>query len=266
MLIKGKTGKVALSSELPANEAFLASLCNAIETHNAKKGKSPSTSYAPSGLNCIRSMYYRRRGTPMDVEPFSYGDIGAADTGTRRHEAIQAVLEYMNTTGGRFLYIDVARYVEEKQKRGKCLQLVVTGKHGAETELWDKERNVKFRCDGIIYDTLDKKFYLFEFKNQISFKAAGKQEVDAAHYCQVICYCMELDLNEAFVTYENRDDCTLYVPQVFQVSEYDKQMIRNKIDECEDMAKHGNVPAKPSNLAPSDCRYCKYKSTCKADS
>lgn len=201
----------------------------------------------------------------MDVDPMSYGDISAADTGTRRHEAIQEVLQYMTKQGGRFLYIDVARYVEERQRRGKCLQLVITGTHGAETELWDKQRDVKFRCDGIIYDTKDKEFYLFEFKNQISFKAAGKQCVDKAHYCQIACYCMELELNKAFVTYENRDDCTLYVPEIFVVSDYDKQMIQDKIDECENMAKHGIVPDKPSNLSPSDCRYCRYKSTCKSD-
>lgn len=264
MLIKGNTGTVNVK-EVPPNQAFLASLCNAIEEMDMKCGKKPSTSYTPSGMNCIRNMWYKRRGVVMDKEPMLYSDISAADTGTRRHEAIQEVLQYMTDNNSRFLYIDVETYVKKRQEQGRCLQLVVTGKQGAETSLWDRDRNVKFRCDGIIYDKLTKQFYLFEFKNQISFKAAGKQCVDKAHHCQVICYCMELDLEQAFVTYENRDELTLYVPEIFKVSEYDKQMIKDKLDECEYKARHGIVPARPTNLSASDCRYCRYKSQCKQD-
>lgn len=264
MLISKKSQE-RLDKPLPVNKIFEAALKTGIEEHSLTSGRAPSKSYSPSGLNCIRSMYYKRVKMPPDKDPKSYGDIGGADTGTRRHEAIQEVLLWMNSHNNRFVYVDVETYVKKRQEQGRCLQLVIQGKFGAEVQLWDKERDVKFRCDGIIYDRVDKRFYLFEFKNQISFKAAGKQSVDAAHHCQVTAYCYELDLDAALVTYENRDTLELYVPEVYEVSEYDKQCLLNKIDKCEGFVKSVTVPARPTNLSPSDCRFCNYRKTCKAD-
>lgn len=265
MLLRGHIGQVKSKPDLSINEIFQAALTTGIEEMYRSKKRKPSKYYTPSGMNCIRSMYYKRRQVPMDKDDTSYGDIGGADTGTRRHEAIQEVLIWMTNQHGRFTYVDVDTYVKEKQKRGKCLNLVVQDHVGAEVALWDKDRDVKFRCDGILYDRVEKEFYLFEFKNQISFKAAGKQAVDKAHYSQVTMYCAELDLNKALVTYENRDTLQLYVPEVFEVTDYDKQVMLNRIDECENYAKLGKVPDRPSNLSPIDCRYCNYKKTCKID-
>lgn len=268
MLLKGKVGPVNLSkqAELPVNALFLAVLTTSIEDMSVSSSRKPSTNYSPSGLNCIRQMYYKRVCTPPDKEPCSYMDVGMSDTGTRRHEAIQQVLLWMNTQNKRFVYIDVATYIQEKQKRGKCLNIVVQGTFGAETALYDKERKVAFRCDGIIYDTVGKKFYLFEFKNQISFKAAGKQSVDSVHHNQVVTYCALLDLDSAFVVYENRDTCELYCPEVYEVSEYDKQQVLNKIDTCESYVKKGQPPAVPSDSVSSgSCKWCIYKRTCAAD-
>ena len=252
------------SSCPPINEIFLANVCNGIEDKSRKSGI-PSDYYTPSGMGCIRSMYYKRRKVVPDNSDIAYADISCADTGTRRHEAIQDVLIWMTEHNNRFMYIDVDNYVKQKQKRGKCIDLVVLGKSGAETSLLDKKRNIKFRCDGIIYDKIDKLFYLFEFKNQISFKASGKKEVDPAHYCQVNCYCAELDLDKALVTYENRDTGELYCPEVFKVSEYDKKLIMDKVDKCESFASKGTVPKRPTGLAAITCRYCDYKKTCKHD-
>ena len=252
------------NSDMPANVLFLNELTSGIESKRASS-KPPSIAYSPSGLNCIRAMYYKRRGNVPDKDNTVYSDIGMADTGTGRHEDIQNVLIWMTEHGSRFKYIDVARYVEEKQKRGKCLQLVVTGTFGAETALWDKDRDIRFRCDGIIYDKVTKIFYLFEFKNQISNNAAGKVAVDMKHHCQVDCYCAELDLRYALVTYENRDTCQLYVPEIYEATDYAKLSIMKKIDDCEYMAKHGIVPERPNNLSPSDCRWCRYKSYCRND-
>ena len=265
MLISRKSKRVGAEESLPVNKIFEAALKTAIEDKDLEGARKPSRCYTPSGLNCIRNMYYKRMQTPMDKEPKSYGDVGGADTGTRRHEAIQEVLMWMTTKHNRFLYVDVETYVKKRQQQGRCLQLVIQGKFGAEVQLWDRQRDVKFRCDGIIYDTLEKQFYLFEFKNQISFKAVGKHAVDKAHYCQVVTYCAELDLDAALVTYENRDTLELYVPEIYKVTAYDKQCLMNKIDSCENYVKHLTVPAVPQDLAPGDCRYCNYRKTCKAD-
>lgn len=265
MLISNHKKQAGANQSLPVNKIFEAALKTAIEDRDLECAKKPSKCYTPSGLNCIRNMYYKRTQTPMDKDPKSYGDIGGADTGTRRHEAIQEVLIWMTKHHNRFLYVDVETYVKKRQEQGRCLQLVIQDKFGAEVQLWDRDRDVKFRCDGIIYDRQEKQFYLFEFKNQISFKAAGKQSVDKAHYCQVVTYCAELDLDAALVTYENRDTLELYVPEIYKVSAYDKQCLMNKIDECEHLVKFATVPAIPDNLSPSDCRFCNYRKTCKAD-
>lgn len=265
MLLNGNVGRVSDKPDLPINEVFRASLSIGIEDMYKDTKRKPSKYYTPSGMNCIRQMYYKRRQVPMDKDDTDYTGIGGADTGTRRHEAIQEALIWMTNHKSRFLYVDVDTYIQKKQERGKCLNIVVQDHVGAEVSLWDKDRDVKFRCDGIIYDKVTKDFFLFEFKNQISFKASGKQSVDKAHHAQVTMYCAELDLNKALVTYENRDTLQLYVPEVFEVTEYDKQLMLNKIDACEEYCKRGEVPKRPDNLSPSDCRYCNYKKTCKMD-
>lgn len=267
MLLKGKVGKVgSANSDLPINEQFLACLKVAIEDQRLNT-KLPSKSYSPSQMNCIRSMYYKRIGVIPDNQTTVYTDVGMADTGTRRHEAIQEALEFMNSSSKcRFVYVDVAKYVEKKQAKGKCTDLVITGKVGAETKLYDSVHHVNFRCDGIILDKVTSHFYLFEFKNQISFKAAGKRAVDLAHHIQVTAYCTLLDLADALVVYENRDNCELFCPEVYHVSEYDKAMLLDRIETCEQHVRSGSVPKLPDSFNTTMCKWCPYKFTCRKDS
>lgn len=265
MLIKGNPGKAVNSAyNLPPNQVFLAELIVAIESSAVKHGAG-SSFYSPSSMQCIRQMYYKRTGEPRDASPVNYGDVGCAATGTARHEHIQDALIYLSKGSSRFKYIDVAEYVNHKQRVGKCTQLILGPKLGAEQQLIDEKRHIRFQCDGIIYDIQDKEFYLFEFKNQISFKALNKQSVDVAHHNQVAIYCAELDLNKALVTYEDRNSCTLYVPEVFEVTDYEKARIYEKVDSCENMVKQAIIPARPDDLSSATCRYCNYKSKCKAD-
>ena len=267
MLLKGKLGKVGSNpSSLPIEQVFLASVKIAIEEQN-KKRKPPSKFYSPSAMNCMRQMYYKRIGVIPDEEDTPYSNVSMADTGTRRHEAIQEALEFMTKDSqSRFCYVDVSEYVKRKQSHGKCLDLVILGKQGAETMLLHKRLGINFRCDGIIVDKQEKKFYLFEFKNQISFKASGKQTVDKQHLSQVITYCALLDLNDAFVVYENRDTCELYCPQTLHVSEYDKQTLIGRVNQCESFVVNKQVPTPDYNIvSASDCNYCRYKSTCRKD-
>ena len=253
------------TASLPINYEFLNYLKTYIEEYRTHSSHIPSIYYSPSSLNCIRQMYYKRTGTNVDIIEDNYSSIGMADTGTRRHEAIQDVLVYMNSKHSRFLYIDVDRFISERQKRGKCLTLQVKGKCGAETAVFDTKRNVSFRVDGIIYDIRNKQFYLFEFKNQISFKASKKSEVDQAHKNQVHCYCALLELDKALVVYENRDNCELYCPEVLEVTDYEKLSILNLLDKCESFVNENKVPPVPEDVSNITCNYCNYKSTCRQD-
>ena len=184
-----------------------------------------------------------------------------ADTGTRRHEAIQEVLESMKELGYDWEYYPVDKYVKQKQSEGKCLSLQIKGQVGAETHLFDTTLLTSFRCDGIIRRLSTNEYYLFEFKNQVSFKARDKKDVDEAHHNQVICYCTSLDLDNAFVLYENRDTCELECPVVFEVTEEMKQGLVSRIMECEGYVERMIAPPKPDDL--SVCKWCKYKGICR---
>lgn len=248
------------NSELPENKRFLNDVMTAIERYAEMTSRKPSVWYKPSSLNCMRNMYFTRISAPTDPSRGEYNSIGMADTGTRRHEAIQEVLIAMKDMGYDWEYVDVEQYVKDKQAQGKCTSLKVKGTVGAETHLFDEVLKISFRCDGIIRNTVTNEYYLFEFKNQTSFKYRDKKAVDDAHKNQVVCYCTALDLDKAFVLYENRDVCTLECPEIFEVTKEMKQDIVDRLMTCEQYVEHLEVPPKPDNTKP--CRWCNYKGIC----
>lgn len=233
----------------------------AIEKYDKERSHKPSEWYKPSSLNCLRQMYFMRTKAEVDDTFTEYNSIGMADTGSRRHVAIQTVLEHMEDMQYDWRYIDVAEYIEEKHKAGKCQSLSVVGKSGAETKLFDDVWKLMFLCDGIIQRISTGEYYLFEFKNQISFKAAGKESVDKEHFNQVTAYCAELDLTKAFVLYENRDNCNLECPELFEVTEDMKQSFYNRLLECEGYVERLIIPPKPEDT--KKCKWCKYKTVCR---
>lgn len=247
--------------EQPINKAFLTDLMSAIEMNDMRGNRKSSQTYKPSSLVCMRQMYYMRSGEPADESRTEYQMIGMADTGSRRHEAIQDVLEKMEKLGYDWRYVNVAEYIANKHAEGKLLNIDVVGQRGAETKLFDKVLNISFMCDGIVQRVSTGKYYLFEFKNQTSFKYSGKEKVDEAHVDQVTCYCMSLDLSEALVTYENRDVCMLECPEVFLVTEEMKQACVSKILECEGYVERMIPP--PMHPTTKPCRWCQYQTACK---
>lgn len=243
------------------NEIFLSDVTTAIERYDKLCSRKPSQYYKPSSLNCLRQMYFTRIGENIDDTITPYSSIGMADTGSRRHEAIQQVLSCMKGMGYNWEYVDVADYVDMKHEDGKCLNIKVEGKRGAETKLFDEVYQISFLCDGIIKKLSTNEYYLFEFKNQVSFKLKDKNKVDDAHINQVTAYCAELDLDKALVLYENRDTCILKCPEIFEVTPQMKQKFYSKILECEDYVEHLKVP--PKNNDETVCKWCKYKLACR---
>ena len=125
-------------------------------------------------------------------------------------------------------------------------------------------------CDGIVRRISTGTDYLFEFKNQISFKyghddkdpsAVTKNHVDSAHEDQVCTYCMCLDLEDALVLYENRDNCSLECPEVYHVTQEMKQARVDKILECDSYVELQVPP--PMHVDTKPCRWCQYKTACK---
>ena len=199
-------------------------------------------------------------GAEIDTAKTDYLGIGMADTGTRRHVAIQDNLLQLRELGYDWEYIDVESYIEEKQAGGECLDIVVVGKAGAETRLRNTKLNMNFMCDGILRQLSTGKYYLFEFKNQISFKFNGKRDVDTEHKPQAALYCLNLDIDDVLFLYESRDTCELNC-FLYHVTEQDKQEQLNKIMECEKYVSNLIPPPKHFNEKP--CRWCRYKNMCK---
>lgn len=251
-----------LVGEKEPNKEFELALQRGILQRNAEGGHTPSLFYTPSSLVCSRQMYYRRTGAVQEADDASYNAINMADTGTRRHEGIQEVLLFM-TDRSDWTYVNVADYVKEKGLD----YLEVVGQHGAETHLRDNTMGLSFMVDGLLLHKPTNKYYLFEFKNVVSFKfekvvKTGKILPD--HHNQVTIYCRELQLDNAFVVYENRNTCELCVPQCYAVSDKDKAVLVDLITSTEECVRAGRVPDKyEGKLNP--CKYCRYKKECSRD-
>lgn len=249
------------NNNLPEYKKFQLDVMSAIERYDILHKRKGSRYYKPSSLHCMRNMYFTRMGAEQDTTPTEYNSIGMADTGTRRHEAIQEVLLSMKDMGYDWEYYPVSKYVEQKQKFGKCLSIEIKGTVGAETHLIDKTLNTSFRCDGIMRKISTNEYYLLEFKNVISFKFAQvDNEPLAEHIKQVTCYCTSLDLDKAFVLYENRDNCELECP-IIEITQDMKNNLVSYINECEGYVERLIAP--PKDLNTKHCRWCKYKTICK---
>ncbi len=250
--------------ELPPNKRFLADVMSCIERCEVKNRGAGSNWYKPSSMHCMRNMYFTRTKAPRDETPVEYNVTGMADTGTDRHERIQSALLKLKELGYDWEYYPVDKYVKMKQEQGKCKSLIVKGQQGAETHLIDTVLNLSFRCDGIIRRISSNEFYLFEFKNVISFKYGQVEDhCLEQHHNQVICYCTALDLNKAFVMYENRDNCSLEVPEVFEVTQNMKNWLVGYIEECEGYVERMITPPKTDDS--KNCRWCPYKTVCKKE-
>lgn len=267
-----KLGKLVTASvkKQPLNKAFLTDVMSAIEVLDRKGRRMPSRTYKPSSMVCMRQMYYMVTGEKPDESRTDYASVGMADTGTRRHVAIQEAVAAMAELGYEWKYLDVEEYLREKWAVGKCLDIQVVGKRGVETQLRHKTLNISFMCDGIVRYLPSGEDFLFEFKNQISFKyghddkqpgAVAKSHVDEAHEDQVCTYCMALDLNRALVLYENRDNCNLECPEVFEVTAEMKQARVDKILECDSYVERQVPP--PMHCDKKPCRWCQYQTACK---
>ena len=244
---------------VPVEQQFLDDLKRSIELDDMKNARKPSMTYSPSGMGCIRAMYYKRTGVGPASDS-SYTMVGICESGTDRHERIQNAISRMKDNGFDCEYIDVADYVKS---RGLDLYLDIVDKCGNETKLYDKIRNVSFLCDGII--KYQGRYYIVEFKTESSFKWKDRNCVDPKHYNQAITYSMELQLDSVIFIYINRDIVD-YKAYLFSVSESDRERIRDLIDTCENYVINKELPPMPEDASDKKCAYCAYREMCKRNS
>ena len=247
----------------PVEQLFLQDLKRSIELQNAKEGRTPSQTYKPSSMNCIRNMYYQVTGAEQDKTGTSYSFIGICNSGTDTHERIQQSVLDMQSNGIDCEYVNVADYV--KQRELDYLQIKKKPnfkKKEFETKLFHKKLNMSFLCDGIV--RYKDKYYILEIKTETSNKWYGREGVDPGHYNQGTAYSIAFGIDDVIFLYINRDMCDIK-SFMFTPTNDMKQELIGKITECDGYVKRLIAPPKPTDVARKTCDYCAYKTQCRKD-
>jgi len=241
--------------ELPVEQCFLADLKRSIEADDLKNRRKPSQSYKPSGMNCIRSMYFQMIGADVDDVPAGYSLIGICNSGTDTHIRIQNYVAGMKENGFDCEYIDAAEFVEQ---RG-LTDLEVIEKCGPETKFNHKTLKMHFLTDGII--RYKGKYYILEIKTEISGKWNSRKGVDPKHYKQATAYSVSFKLDGVIFLYISRDTLDMKA-FMFEPTDEMKNDFVGLIDTCEHYVAKKECPPKPEDISERICRYCGYKNLC----
>ena len=234
----------------------------------------PSIYYKPSSLVCIRQMYFTRKGVEPEKENKTASGIGILESGTDRHDRIQHVLDAMKNLGMEFEYIDVETYVKEHN----LADIEIIEKKGMETKCFNKRYNMSFLTDGIIKYIPENKYFIFEFKTEISQKFQTREHEEVIHQSQAACYALNFGIPDTLFVYEDRNFCN-HKAFHYYVTEDDKKFkVTDKIEKVEQYLKEDKVLPKITNkdidpnyvggqdrvTGPSAkiCQYCKFKEHC----
>ena len=246
------------NKQVPIEQQFLDDLKRSIEITDIKESRKPSQAYKPSGMGCIRSMFYQVVGAEPEKDS-NYVMVGICEAGTDRHERIQNAISKMKENGFDCEYIDVAEFVKS---RGLDEYLTIVDKCGNETKLYDRKRNISFLCDGII--KYQGKYYIVEFKTESSFKWRERKGVDPKHFNQARTYSLELQLDNVLFVYINRDIVDMKA-FMYEVTDEERDNIVRLIEFCDEYVEHKTLPPKPNDASDKKCAYCAYKTLCMRD-
>lgn len=245
-----------IQEDIPVADQFLHDLIKSIEKTDANNHRKPSQTYKPSGMNCMRMSYYQITGIEPEAENGGYSLIGIGESGTDRHIRIQQAIEYMKNNGYECEYIDVETFIKQR----KLTDLQVVEKSGMETKIFNKKLNMSFLTDGII--KYKNKYYIFEFKTEISNKWFSRIFVDEKHYKQATAYSINFGIDDVVFVYENRDTCQKKA-YLLTVTGKMKQELLAYIYSCDEYIANKQVPPKCSEA--KYCQYCQYKEKCRKD-
>jgi len=250
------------TEKLSVEDAFLADLKRSIELTANKESKLPSQTYKPSGMQCIRAMYYQVAGKEPDPASATYCLVGICNSGSDIHQRIQQSVIDMKDNGIDCEYINVAEFV--KSRNLDYLDIVKEPdfeNHDYETKLYHKTLNMSFLCDGII--RYQSKYYVLEIKSESSSKWLYREGVDKKHEHQGIAYPTVFNLDDTIFLYVNRDNLDMKA-YMFHVTNEMKQALLGLIEECEGYVKRMITPPKPE-LPKGVCTYCMYKERCRKE-
>lgn len=242
----------------PIEKLFVNDLKRSIELTADNNSYKPSQTYKPSGLHCIRNMYYQITGKEPDIASSSACLVGICESGTDRHERVQNAVAQMKDNGIDCEYVDVAEYVKSRNLD----YLEVKSKRGNETHLYYKDLNMSFLCDGII--RYKGKYYILEIKTESIYKWQARQNVNPDHILQGTAYSTALKIDNVLFLYINRDNCDMKA-YMLNVSDEMKNNLIARINECDGYASRFICPPKPDDVSKKACEYCNYRKSCRED-
>lgn len=241
--------------EQPVEQEFLSDLKRSIEIQDEVNRRMPSKTFKPSGMKCMRSMYFQCKGVEQDKEQSSYQLVGICNSGSDIHERIQTAVSKMKESGMNCEYINVADYVTSRNISG----IEIVGQQGMETKLYHKSLNMSFLCDGII--KYKGRYYILELKTETVNKFWSRKEVNPEHYNQAVAYSLALGIDDVIFVYICRDNFEMK-SFLFNVTDDMRQKLYAFICECQHCIDTDFVPAKPVENDAKFCRYCSYKTAC----
>ena len=210
---------------------FLRDLKRTIELEEQANKRKGSNYYKPSGMNCMRAMYYTRIEAETDKEDIPYTLVGICNSGTDIHERTQKYVDAMNKHGFDCEYVDVATYIQEHDLKN----IEIVQKCGMETKLFHTSLKMSFLVDGII--KYQGKYYILELKTEISNKWYNRDGVDPKHYNQATAYSLALGIEDVIFVYINRDNLDMK-SFMYSPTKEEKIKLETKLVKCEWHVKH----------------------------
>lgn len=248
---------------LPPEQDFLSDLKRSIEVNAEKNRRVGSMTYKPSGMNCIRQMFYVVTGAKADDVGENYTSIGICNSGTDIHQRVQQAVIDMKSAGIDCEYVNVADYVRSRNLDYLEIRKEPNFEAGEfETKLYHKTLNMSFLCDGIIkYKNV---YYILELKTETTNKFWVREGVDPSHFNQGTAYSLALQIDKVLFVYINRDVLEMK-SFMFVPTDDMKQELVGKIETCDSYVKKLKAPPKPENISKKTCEYCSYRGQCRKD-
>lgn len=244
-----------LTEQKEPHDDFLFMLNDTIS--RSQERRKPSQTFKPSSLGgCHRRIYFEIIGAPIDEgAPEDASMVGIGESGTARHEALQAYVQKMKDMGHDCEWIDVEEFLQRRPVQGSR----VVSKRGNETKVFNDILNLSFMCDGII--KLRGVYYVLEIKTETSFKYQGRTQPAEKHFYQASCYSVGLGVDRVIFLYENRDVCTKKAFYVEVTDEMKHDKVVHVIETVNSYKDRGEVP--PMTTVKSECKYCPFQGECK---
>lgn len=256
--LKSILGLATQKSRRAPHEEFLRDLIYTMEWQEPVMTK-PSPYYKPSGMDCIRAMFYTRVGAEVDQGEATtdYSGQGICESGTDRHLRLQSWICRMKSRGIDCEYYDVESYLKLKG----ITDVKVISKNGMETKCRHEGLKLSFMTDGIL--KYKGEWYILEIKTEIARKWYNRTDVEYSHRRQAACYSLAFHIDKIIFLYENRDMLNLKSYLFETTPEMINELVVDRINECEGYVQRGIAPPKPES--GKACQWCCYKQRCHKD-